>query len=364
MNNGSILNSKLFRIFFICAFFLLAGAFSKSAMAQEKAADSTEKKFDPKDVILEHIADSHSWPVAIPFVEEKFIPLPVILYTDKGLEVFSSEKIREEEVNGKPQRKIYQGANYSYTAEKNKIKVVDASGNIDEAASKKVWDFSITRNVASMFLAITVLLIVFLSISSSYAKRVGKAPKGLQSFLEPLIVFVRDDIAIPNMGVKYVKFMPLLLTIFFFILINNLLGMIPVFPGGYNLTGNIAVTATLSVIILFVVNLNGNKHYWKHIFVPNPWWLFIIMIPVEIVSIFSKPIALMIRLFANITAGHIVILSLISLIFIFRTLWVSPVSIVFVVFMDCIELLVAFLQAYIFTLLSSLFIGMAMEEHH
>jgi len=333
-------------------------------MAQEKAAEGTEKKFDPKDAILEHIADSHSWPVAIPLLKEKFIALPVILYTDKGLEIFSSDKIREEEVNGEPQRKIYQGANYSYTAEKDKIKIVDASGNIDEAASKKIWDFSITRNVISLWMSGTILLLVFFTISSSYKKRVGKAPKGLQSFLEPLIVFVRDDIAIPNMGVKYVRFMPLLLTVFFFILINNLLGMVTFFPGGYNLTGNIAVTATLSVIILFVVNLNGNKHYWKHIFVPNPWWLFPIMIPVEIVSIFSKPIALMIRLFANITAGHIVILSLISLIFIFRTLWVSPVSIVFVVFMDCIELLVAFLQAYIFTLLSSLFIGMAMEEHH
>jgi F-type H+-transporting ATPase subunit a len=186
----------------------------------------------------------------------------------------------------------------------------------------------------------------------------------LQSFLEPLIVFIRDDVAIPNMGYKYARFMPLLLTVFFFILINNLIGIIPFFPGGYNLTGNIAVTGTLAVIILFVVNLNGNKYYWKHIFSPNPWWLFPIMIPVEIVSIFSKPIALMIRLFANMTAGHIVALSLISLIFIFGTLWISPVSVAFVVFMDCIEVLIAFLQAYIFTLLSSLFIGMAIMEHH
>jgi F-type H+-transporting ATPase subunit a len=219
--------------------------------------------------------------------------------------------------------------------------------------------------VASMLMSITILLIIFLSVASSYKKRVGKAPKGLQSFLEPVILFVRDDIAIPNIGpLKAPRFLPLLLTIFFFILINNLFGMIPFFPGGYNLTGNIAVTAVLAVIIFFVVNLNGNKYYWKHIFVPNPWWLFFIMIPVEIVGIFTKPIALMIRLFANITAGHILILSLISLIFIFKTIAVAPVSIVFVVFMDAIELLVAFLQAYIFTLLASLFIGMATEEHH
>ncbi len=159
--------------------------------------------------------------------------------------------------------------------------------------------------------------------------------------------------------------MPLLLTIFFFILINNLFGMIPFFPGGFNLTGNIAVTLTLALVIMLVVNLNGNKYYWKHILLPDiPLWLYPIMVPVELIGIISRPFALMIRLFANITAGHILILSLISLIFIFKTLWVSPVSIVFVVFMDTIELLVAFLQAYIFTLLSALFIGMATEEHH
>jgi len=350
MASGSILNSKFFNILLICAFFLLAGAFPKSASAEDSTKDPKEMA---KEAILEHIGDSHSWPV----IGKTTIGLPVILYTDKGLEIFSSKKIEEE-------GSVYAGANYSYKLEGNKVKVADASGKIDEITSKKIWDFSITRNVISMFITIGILLVVFLSISSAYKKRVGLAPKGLQSFLEPLIVFVRDDIAIPNVGYKYARFMPLLLTIFFFILINNLMGMIPFFPGGFNLTGNIAVTGTLAVIILFVVNLNGNKHYWKHIFVPNPWWLFIIMIPVEIVSIFSKPIALMIRLFANITAGHIVILSLISLIFIFGTIWVSPVSIVFVVFMDAIELLVAFLQAYIFTLLSALFIGMAVMEHH
>ncbi|HTH81314.1 MAG TPA: F0F1 ATP synthase subunit A [Mucilaginibacter sp.] len=325
--------------------------------SQEKAAEGTEKKFEPKETILEHISDSHTWPFALPLVQESHLPLPIILYTDKGIETFSSGKLM-------PAGTVYAGVNHSYKLEGEKIKVVNAAGVIDEQATKKVLDFSITRNVVSMFMAITILLIVFLSISASYRKRVGKAPKGLQSFLEPLILFVRDDIAVPNIGVKHARFMPLLLTIFFFILLNNLFGMIPFFPGGYNLTGNIAVTAVLSVIIFFVVNLNGNKYYWKHIFVPNPWWLFFIMIPVEVVGIFTKPIALMIRLFANITAGHILILSLISLIFIFKTIWVSPVSIVFVVFMDAIELLVAFLQAYIFTLLGALFIGMAIEEHH
>lgn len=352
MNKSSILNLKLVKTFLICAFFLVAGTFPATVFSQEKTNEGQEKKFEPKEIILEHIGDSHSWPV----LGETVLPLPVILYTGKGLELFSSARLM-------PEGTVYNGQHFSYKLEKDKIRVVNASGLTDEGASKKVIDFSITRNVASMFMAIIILLIVFLNVSSAYRKRPGKTPKGLQSFLEPLILFVRDDVAIPNIGIKYSRFMPLLLTIFFFILLNNLLGMIPFFPGGYNLTGNIAVTAVLSVIIFFVVNLNGNKDYWKHIFVPNPWWLFFIMIPVEIVGIFTKPIALMIRLFANITAGHILILSLISLIFIFKTIWVSPVSIVFVVFMDTIELLVAFLQAYIFTLLSSLFIGMAIAEH-
>jgi len=352
MNKSSILNLKLFRISVICAFFAVLLALPGLSSAQN---DTTKKAFDPTPVIMEHIGDSHSWPFVLPLVSEKPLPLPVILYTDKGMEFFSSANLM-------PEGTVYKGTYHSYKLEEKKIKAVDANGKIDETA--KVYDFSITRNVVSMFMTMTVLLIIFLSVSSAYKKRKGKAPKGLQSFLEPLILFVRDDIALPNMGIKYVKFMPLLLTIFFFILINNLFGMIPFFPGGFNLTGNIAVTLVLSAIILFVVNLNGNKHYWKHILLPDPWWLFPILIPVEIVSIFSKPIALMIRLFANITAGHIVILSLISLIFIFGTLWISPVSIVFVVFMDCIELLVAFLQAYIFTLLSALFIGMAIQEHH
>ena len=353
MNNGSILKSEIFNITLICAFFLMIGAFPSKAFSQESKSESTEKKFDPKETILEHIADKHEWHL----FGKSFIPLPVILYTDKGLENFSSARLQ-------PSGTVYTGKYYSYMLVNNKIKAVNANGGIDAAANKKVWDFSITQNVASMWMTGILLLIIFFSVSASYKKRVGKAPKGLQSFMEPLILFIRDDVALPNIGVKYKAYMPLLLTIFFFILINNIFGMIPFFPGGFNLIGNIAVTLTLSVIILVVVNFKANKYYWKHIFVPNPWWLFPIMIPVEVVSIFSKPIALMIRLFANITAGHIIVLSLVSLIFIFNSLWISPVSVVFVVFIDTIEVLVAFLQAYIFTMLASLFIGMAIEEHH
>jgi F-type H+-transporting ATPase subunit a len=358
MNIRSILNSKTFKHLFIYAVFLMMGVFPTLSFAQENGSNGETKKFSPKEVIFEHISDAHSWHM----FGKVSLPLPIILYTDKGFEIFSSEKVEPKE-ESKPS--IYQGAYYSYTLDHNKIIVVNNNGTPDAAANKKVWDFSITRNVASMWMAIIVLIIVFSSVTSAYGKRKGKAPKGLQSFLEPIILFVRDDVAIPNIGVKHTRYMTLLLTIFFFILINNLFGLVPFFPGGYNLTGNTAVTITLAFIVFVVITFSGNKYYWKHIFTPDiPLWLYPIMVPVEIIGIFSKPIALLIRLFANITAGHIVVLSLISLIFIFNSLWISPVSIVFVVFMDLIELLVAFLQAYIFTMLSALFIGMAVEEHH
>lgn len=325
--------------------------------ASEPSADGShaEEKFEPTTMIMEHISDSHDWHLW----GHTSIPLPVILYTDKGMEVFLSSEFHHGEHD-------YSGKHYTYRwVDKKKIKVVDAAGGIDEAASSKVWDFSITKNVASMFLAMTIMIIIFTSVASAYKKREGKAPKGLQSFMEPLILFVRDDIAKPNIGHSYAKFMPLLLTIFFFIWINNLLGLIPIFPGAANVTGNIAVTFVLAFIVLIVVNVNGNKYYWKHILTPDvPWWLYPIMIPVELVGVISKPFALMIRLFANITAGHIIILSLISLIFVFNSLAIAPVSIAFVLFMNVLELLVAALQAFIFTLLTALFIGMAVEEHH
>jgi len=357
MYKRSILKLKNSTLSLFCAFFMILATIPAAGFSQEKTTEAPKKEVDTKDIIFEHIGDSHSWTI----IGEHSIALPIILYTDKGLEIFSSDKIKEKE----EKQQIYQGKAYNYTLEKDKVKVVDASGKIDEAATKKVWDFSITRNVASMWMGMIILIIVFGSISSAYKKREGKAPKGLQSFLEPIVLFVRDDVAIPNIGVKHVKYMPLLLTIFFFILINNLLGLIPIFPGGFNLTGNIAVTLTLSFIVLIVINFSGNKYYWKHIFTPHiPLWLYPIMVPVEIIGIISKPFALMIRLFANITAGHIIVLSLISLIYIFKTTWMATVSVPFVVFMDCIELLVAFLQAFIFTMLTALFIGMAVEEHH
>ncbi|RYY34475.1 MAG: ATP synthase F0 subunit A [Sphingobacteriaceae bacterium] len=362
MNFSHILNSKKIALSVVLGVFLTFCTCKTFAIQHEEHAaeaqshnaheEQGEEKFEPSEVILEHIADSHSFHIAGHWA----VPLPVILYTDQGIETFSSAKFEHGHAD-------YQGKYYTYRLVKEKVKVVDAEGNMVEGA--KVYDFSITKNVASMWLSIILLLVIFFSVAASYKKREGKAPKGLQSFLEPLIVFVRDDIARPNIGHKYQRFMPLLLTIFFFIWINNLIGLIPFFPGGSNLTGNIAVTFVLAVITLIVTNVNGNKYYWKHIFLPDvPFWLYPIMWPVELVGVISKPFALMIRLFANITAGHIIVLSLISLIFVFKSAYVSLVSVPFVVFMDVLELLVAALQAFIFTLLTALFIGTAVEEHH
>ncbi|MBO9672698.1 MAG: F0F1 ATP synthase subunit A [Sphingobacteriaceae bacterium] len=324
------------------------------ASGEHGSAKHEKEKFEPTKVIMEHIADSHVWHLW----GHTSLPLPVILYTANGLEVFSSAHFHHGEHD-------YKGKYNNYRLEEDHIKVVGADGKIDEEASKSILDFSITKNVAAMFVAILVILIVFISVAGAYKKRVGKAPKGLQSLIEPIIVFVRDDIAKPNIGHKYNKFMPYLLTVFFFIWFNNLLGLIPIFPGGANVTGNIALTFVMALGTLIIVNVNGNKYYWKHILLPDvPFWLWPLMVVVEVIGIISKPFALMVRLFANITAGHIIVLSLISLIFIFETLAIAPVSVAFVLFMDVLELLVAFLQAFIFTLLTALFIGMAVEEHH
>lgn len=316
-----------------------------------------EEKFNASTFIMEHIADAHEWHLWTKKNGEAVaIYLPVILYSkEKGLDIFSSKKIAHGNV--------YKG----YKLEEGAIINVNEEGHPAEGAS--LLDFSITKTVIGLLFSCIIGLFLFLSLSRSYKKTGISHPKGIQSFLEPVILFVRDDIAITNIGKhKYEKYMPYLLTVFFFILLNNLMGLIPFPPPfGANVTGNIAVTMVLALFTFFITQFSGNKNYWRHIFATPgvPWWLLPVMIPVEIIGMFSKPFALMIRLFANITAGHIIVLSLVCLIFIFKSLAVAPVSILFVIFMDCLELLVAFLQAYVFTLLSALFISLAVvEEHH
>ncbi|GAB2577415.1 F0F1 ATP synthase subunit A [Spirosoma areae] len=319
----------------------------------EGGAHAKTEKFNVGDMIMHHIKDDHGWELAHGLT----IPLPVILYSqDRGVEVFSSSRLAHEQV--------YNG----YKNEHGKIHRVDEAGKTDHEA--KVYDFSITKNVASLFLSAVIMLLVFTAVSRGYAKNKGRAPKGLQSLLEPIILFVRDEIAKPSIGPKYTKFLPYLLTLFFFILINNLLGLL---PGAANLTGNIAVTLVLAVITFLIVTFSGNKHYWMHIFKPSgvPVALLPIMVPVEIVGVFMKPLSLMIRLFANITAGHIIILSLLGLIFMANNMGgmmtsvsISPVVLFFTLFLNLIELLVAFLQAFIFTLLTAMYIGSAVEDNH
>jgi F-type H+-transporting ATPase subunit a len=262
--------------------------------------------------------------------------------------------------------KLHEG--HIYKTEADGHIEADAKGVVSNAAP---MDLSITKNVFALLFGAVIILLIFLTVAKGYKKRGVGAPKGIQSLLEILIVFMKDEVIKPSIGKHYAKFLPLLLTIFFFIFINNLMGLIPLFPFGANLTGNIAVTMILALFVFVVVNFSGNKHYWKHIFMPDvPVALWILLIPIEILGVVLKPFVLMLRLFANITAGHIIILGFFSLIFIFgqKNLvagYGSAVfSVAFTLFMSVLELLVAFLQAYVFTLLASLYIGSATEEHH
>jgi len=341
-------------------FLLLMGNTFISFSQDVEEKGEAKEKFKASAYILEHIADSHEWHILTKKNGESIaIYLPVIVISkEKGLNIFSSRKLaRGQEYKG---FRLEEEGNL-----KGKIVTVNSSGQIDE--KNLPLDFSMTKTVIAMLSAALIGLFLFISLARSYKKTGISYPKGIQSFLEPIVLFIRDDIAIPNIGHKYEKYMPYLLTAFFFILINNLMGLVPFPPPfGANVTGNIAITFFLACCTFVITQFSGNKSHWRHVFATPgvPFWLLPIMIPVEIIGLFSKPFALMIRLFANMLAGHIVILSLICLIFIFNTLALAPVSILFVIFMDCMELLVAFLQAYIFTLLSALFISLAVQEDH
>jgi len=352
----------LITIFFV---FLYNYSFSQTENNTENTHNeaTTEKEFDAGKFILEHIGNSYYWHIAEFGEFSLSIPLPVIIYSkNKGLNVFLSSKFHHG-------HESYKGFKIS-ESEKNEGKIVEISENGEEI---RPIDISITKNVLSLFVGIALLLAVFLSIAKSYKKNPLKAPTGIQSLLEPLILFVRDDIAKSSIGEKkYEKFLPYLLTCFFFIFFNNLLGLIPIFPGGANLTGNISITLVLALLTFLITTFSANKYYWKHIFWPPvPMLLkYPIMFIVEILGVIIKPFVLMVRLFANITAGHIVAMGFFALIFIFGNLsiyagyGVTILSITFTVFMTFLELLVAFIQAYVFTLLSAIYFGMATEEHH
>lgn len=362
-----MLNNRL-KSLLVAVFSLFCLVISTGANAQEtdhidhdeqapKTIQKEEKIFDANEVIFEHVLDAHEFHFFTykgkdGHEHHATIPLPVILYSpQKGFSAFMSSAFHhgEHEVDG-------------YRLEGNKIVAVDPA--------VKVYDISLTRNVVQMILALALLVWILIAAAGKYSKGIGtkKAPTGMQNALEPVITFVRDEVAKPNLGHDYMKYMPYLLTVFFFILINSLVGLI---PGSANVSGNIAFTAVLGVISFIVISVNGNSHYWGHIFNPPvPGGIKPILILVEVLSVFTKPFALIIRLFANMLAGHIVIICLISLIFIFGGLsavigWgFSPISIAFSVFIYLIELLVVFIQAFIFTNLTAVFIGQAIEDVH
>ncbi len=331
--------------------------------ASDSHSESDNKEFSATELINSHIGDAHEFHIADWQGHAISLPLPIILIANDGIDVFSASEFHHDNSGEHVVKNKYVRYNeVIYYADKFKeLKEEDKSAfNFDA----RPLDFSITKNVFSMLMSVIILLFLFITVAKSYNKN-NMAPKGLAGFLEPLVVFVRDDIAIPNIGEKkHAKFMPYLLTIFFFVWINNLIGLIPFFPFSSNLTGNIYFTFVLAFITFIITTLNANKDYWGHIFAPPvPKALYPIMWPVEIIGMFTKPFALMIRLFANITAGHIIILSLISLIYIFKTVAIAPVASAFVLFMSILEMLVAALQAYVFALLSALFIGQAVQEH-
>ena len=310
------------------------------------SADKAEgKDFNMGEMIMHHVLDDYQYEIMHGLV----IPLPVILYTEKnGLLIFSSSNLFDDD--HVPLEEGYNGFKYYH----GKLKPIDQDASY--------VDLSITKNVAFLILTATLMILVFLSVAKGYSKK-NSAPKGIQALFEPVIIFVRDDIVKPNIGENYEKYLPYMLTLFFFIFFGNVLGLM---PGAANLTGNIAVTLSLALFTFLITNFSGNKHYWKHIFwTPGiPIIMRVIILPIELIGVFSKPISLMIRLFAAITAGHIVLLSFIGLIFIFQSYFVGVMSALFVVGLNLVELMVAGIQAYVFTMFSSVYIGLATEDGH
>jgi len=318
--------------------------------------DHDPTEFQPAEIIMEHILDQHAWHLTDIGHTPVSLPLPWILYSsEKGLDVFSIDAHSQEELHQALHERGYQ---------------LNALNRPETVKGGSVIDFSITKTVLQMLIVALIMLLVFTRVAKAYRHRAGKAPKGLQNLIEPIILFVRDDIAKPNLHGKHDRFLPFLLTVFFFIWMANLFGLTPF---NVNITGNISVTAALALFTFMITQLNTSKDFWAHVFwfpgVPVP--VKLIMLPVEIIGIFTKPFALMLRLFANIAAGHFMVVSLIMMIFIIGEAGKAPVagwgfsiiSVAFDTFILLLELLVAVLQAYVFTVLSAVFIGQAMETH-
>ncbi len=302
------------------------------------------ERINPGELIMHHITDDYSWH----FVDGKYgtLYLPIIVYSrNRGLEIFSSHNFYDKQHNPVP----YNG----YMLDNKLIKLVDSNSS--------VYDFSITKNVLTLFILSIGVFWIFTSVARGFKKNEGSAPSGVQSFFEPIIIYIRDEIVKPNIGPKYERYLPYLLTLFFFVWIGNILGLL---PGASNLMGNISVTLVLAIITFILTTFSSTRNYWGHIFNPHgvPIAIKPMIILVEFIGLFTKPFSLAIRLFVAITAGHIVLLSLISLTFIFNSWFVGFGASLLVLFITLIEILVATIQAYIFTMFSSLYIGMALDK--
>lgn len=342
--------------------FLLVAFLVEVKAQQESELDDKEQEVDVNEIVFGHIGDSYEWHITDIGEVSIVIPLPVIVKSNNtGWHAFLSSKLEEGE---------YQGLYIAKDGEhKGKIVEKDAGGK-----EVRPFDISITKNVAGLFINSFILVVLILSCARWYKRHAveQEAPKGMVGMIEACILAINDDVIKGCIGKDYRRYAPYLLTAFFFILINNLMGLVPFFPGGANITGNIAITFVLAMCTFLVVNVWGNKEYWKEILWPDvPWWLkapFPMMPIIEIVGIFTKPFALMIRLFANIMAGHAAILSLISIVFITAKMGavingsMSFVAVAFGIFMTALEILVAFIQAYVFTMLSAVFIGLSRVE--
>ena len=347
-------------LFFSLFLTLNAHAQHEAKATEESTSEKQELLNEIDEVKAHHLADSHDFT----FVSTKSgkhigFPLPVILW-DNGLKIFSSSKFEHGEA-------VATVAGNHYKIIHHKIYKTDAQGQVAEehghpSKEAAVLDFSITKNVVFILFAGLLMFLMFRSLAKSYAKNNGM-PSGIGRFLEPIVLYVRDDIAIENIGKKhYKKYMPFLLTVFFFIWIANLLGLTPL---GTNLTGNIAITAALAIITYLITTFTAKKDYWKHIFwMPGiPWPMKLLLAPIELLGTIIKPFALTVRLYANMMAGHVVLMTIISLMFIFKNWIGSPLSFGLAFFLSILEILVAALQAYIFTMLSALYFGAAVEEH-
>ena len=342
---------------------MLLAVVSVGASAAQ-AKESEESTINAKEIIFEHLLDGYGWEV--PFDHHHRIPLPVICYASDGLHCFSSSHLDHGAV--------YQDGDCTFTIAGEDSKYKGKLVEIVNGEELRPWDFSITKNVCAVFITVLVILGLLLWLASFHRKHPYKAPRKGLGAIEVVVTFVYDGVVKPILGPLARKFAPYLMTVFFFILVMNLLGLIVIFPGGANLTGNIAVTLVLSICTFVATNFFANKHYWQEIFWPEvPMWLKVpipIMPVIEIFGMFTKPAALTVRLFANMMGGHIIVISLTLLIFIFSA--ISPVaggaatvvSLLFSIFMLLIDVLVSFIQAYVFTMLSTLFIGLAHEHEH